>query len=136
MRELSPGNDLAKPTALLCSAVIFGVERGGREDVRLAVLSGGPDSLSYVWGWEMAQSGKCFLYKHKDPSSTPRTHMLKAKCGNSCLGILVLQRWRQVDPRAYWPASLDCLVMPRSALADGALEVTPETDLWPPHAFP
>lgn len=48
----------------------------------------------------------------------------------------MLQRWRQVDPRAYWPASLDCLVMPRSALADGALEVTPETDLWPPHAFP
>lgn len=40
MRELSPGNDLAKPTALLCSAVIFGVERGGREYVRLAVLSG------------------------------------------------------------------------------------------------
>lgn len=27
MRELSLGNDLAKPTALLCSAVIFVVER-------------------------------------------------------------------------------------------------------------
>lgn len=46
----------------------------------------------------MAQLGKCLLYKHKNPSLTPRIHENKSKIWCYELVSLGLRRQRQVDP--------------------------------------
>lgn len=73
------------PHPLLCYPWVEHGGGGGEENLRLAVLS-----VALV-SCHLAQSKKCFPYKHKDSGSTPQNFLL----------ILVLVNWRQAAPGAH-----------------------------------
>lgn len=69
-------------------------------------------NLIQTGSWEMAKSMKYLIYKYKDLSSSPRTHIKKPDV-RYAPAILVLRRWGLGESQGSWLARLDFLVCSR-----------------------